>query len=124
MNSIGLKRLVSEDDDYLMELALNKIVENFIFLARSVAKLGKRCEDPSYHRFEQFVNDTIHNGFQWARWEYRGKKMLSIGEMIPNSIISFSYLWEPSWSTTLAKIMNAESVKPSNFKMVSITANR
>jgi hypothetical protein len=75
VNSIGLKKLVSEDDDYLMELALNEIVENFVFLARSVARLGKRCKDPLYHRFEQFVNDPIQNGFQWAGWEYRWKKM-------------------------------------------------
>ncbi|KAE8098456.1 hypothetical protein FH972_016518 [Carpinus fangiana] len=75
VNSIGLKKLVSEDDDYLMELALNEIVENFVFLARSVARLGKRCKDPLYHRFEHFVNDPIQNGFQWVGWEYRWKKM-------------------------------------------------
>lgn len=75
VNSIGLKKLVSEDDDYLMELALNEITQNFVLLARSVARLGKRCRDPLYHRFEQFVSAPIQNGFQWAGWEYKWKKM-------------------------------------------------
>lgn len=75
VNLIGLEKLVSEDNDYLMELALNEIIENFIFLARSVARLGKKCRDPVYHRFEHFVNDPIQYGFQWVGWEYKVQKM-------------------------------------------------
>ena len=42
INSVGLKILVSDNDDFLMELALNEILDNFEYLARSVARLGKR----------------------------------------------------------------------------------
>lgn len=75
VNSVGAKRLVSEDDDYMMELALDEIIENLGHLARSVVRLGKRCTNPVYYRLEQFFKDPIQHGFQWFGWEYRLKKM-------------------------------------------------
>ncbi|XP_027352486.1 uncharacterized protein LOC113863198 [Abrus precatorius] len=75
VNSIGVKMLVSDDDDYLMELALNEILDNFQSLAGSVARLGKKCMDPVYHRFEHFVCNPAQNYLQWSGWEYRSKKM-------------------------------------------------
>ncbi|KAK7244995.1 hypothetical protein RIF29_39825 [Crotalaria pallida] len=75
VNSAGAKMLVSDDDDFLMELALNEILDNFESLARSVARLGKRCVDPVYHRYEHFVSNPAQNYIQWAGWEYKWKKM-------------------------------------------------
>ncbi|XP_014495200.1 uncharacterized protein LOC106757125 [Vigna radiata var. radiata] len=75
VNSIGVKMLVSDNDDYLMELAMNEILHNFQSLARSVARLGKKCVDPVYHRFEHFVHNPAQNYLQWSGWEYRWKKM-------------------------------------------------
>ncbi|KAK0585751.1 hypothetical protein LWI29_033536 [Acer saccharum] len=51
------------------------IIENFGSVARSVARLGKRCTDPVYHRFENFIEDPVLNNFEWFGWEYREKKM-------------------------------------------------
>jgi len=75
VNSLGIKRLVSEDDDYLMELVLNDILDSFQLLARSVARFGKRCTDPVYYRFEHFVCNPVQNYIQWSGWEYKWKKM-------------------------------------------------
>ncbi|KAK4281599.1 hypothetical protein QN277_013070 [Acacia crassicarpa] len=75
INSVGLKILVSDNDDFLMELALNEILDNFEYLARSVARLGKRCADPVFHRFELFVDNPAQYSFQWSGWEYKSKKM-------------------------------------------------
>ncbi|KAL6138438.1 hypothetical protein ACLB2K_063721 [Fragaria x ananassa] len=75
VNSVGVRRLVSEDDDYLMELALNEIIENLGYLATRVVRLGKRCSDPMYHNFEQFFKDPLESGLQSFGWEYRWKKM-------------------------------------------------
>ncbi|KAK8337026.1 hypothetical protein V6Z11_A09G161100 [Gossypium hirsutum] len=74
-NSLGLRRLVSNDENYLMDLALNEIIENFGILATSVARLGKKCNNPVYHRFEYFIRDPILNSFEWLGWEYCLKKM-------------------------------------------------
>ncbi|KAK7337174.1 hypothetical protein VNO77_17736 [Canavalia gladiata] len=75
VNSVGVKMLVSDDDDYLMELALNEILDNFQSLAQSVARMGKKCTDPVYHRLELFVRNPVQNYFQWSGWEYKSKKM-------------------------------------------------
>jgi len=75
VNSVGVKMVVSDNDDYLMELAMNEILHNFQSLARSVARLGKKCVDPVYHRFEHFVHNPVQNYFNWSGWEYRWKKM-------------------------------------------------
>lgn len=76
LDSVGIQKLVTDNDDHvLVDLVLNEIIENFGYLARSVARLGKRCLDPVYHRFENFINDPFLNGFEWFGWEYRWKKM-------------------------------------------------
>ena len=50
--------------------------------------------------------------------------IVNSGEETPNSIISFSYLWETSSSITLAVITNAELDNPSIFKTMSTRAKR
>ena len=74
-DSVGVKMLVSEDDNYLMELALEEIIENFGYLSKSVVRLSKRCKDPLYHRLEQYFKDPVQNYFQWFGLIYRWKKM-------------------------------------------------
>ncbi|MED6160131.1 hypothetical protein PIB30_048504 [Stylosanthes scabra] len=74
-NSVGVKMLVSDDYYYLMELALDEILKSFQCLARYVARLGKRCKDPVYHRYEGFVRNPAKNYVQWCGWEYAWKKM-------------------------------------------------
>ncbi|KAK8553899.1 hypothetical protein V6N13_072828 [Hibiscus sabdariffa] len=74
-NSAGIRRLVSDDESLLMDLALNEIMENFGSLATSVARLGKKCTDPVYHTFEYLVRDPISNNSHWFGWEYHLKKM-------------------------------------------------
>ncbi|KAK7279488.1 hypothetical protein RJT34_24541 [Clitoria ternatea] len=75
LNSVGVKMLVSDDDYFLMELALDEMLNNFESLARSVARLSKRCKDPVYHGYEQFVHNPAQNYPQWSGWEYAWKKM-------------------------------------------------
>ncbi|XP_065857787.1 protein PSK SIMULATOR 1-like [Euphorbia lathyris] len=74
-NSIGIQKLVSEDADYVMDLVLNEIMLNFRSLARSVGRLGKKCVDPLFSRFEHFINDPVGNNVEWLGWDYRLKKM-------------------------------------------------
>ncbi|KAL5545948.1 hypothetical protein UlMin_005635 [Ulmus minor] len=75
LGSVGVRRLVSEDDNYLMELALDEIIDNAGCLSRSVIRLSKRCKDPVYHHLEQFYKDPVSNELQWLGWAYRWTKM-------------------------------------------------
>ncbi|KAF5737495.1 hypothetical protein HS088_TW13G00376 [Tripterygium wilfordii] len=75
LNSIGIQRLVANDNEYLMDLVLDEIIENFGIVAQSVARIASKCTDPIYHRFEHFISDPIRKGSEWLGWEYRLKKM-------------------------------------------------
>ncbi|KAJ6742461.1 hypothetical protein OIU85_016531 [Salix viminalis] len=75
VSSVGAKRLVAEDHDYLMDLALSEILENFRLIAKSVVWLGRKCKDPPFLLFERFVNDPVGYNLEWFGWQYRLKKM-------------------------------------------------
>lgn len=74
-NSVGIHKLVSEDDDYLMDLALAEIIENLISVGKSVAMLGKKCTDATYHDLESIFDDPSAVDPKWYGWQYRLKKM-------------------------------------------------
>lgn len=73
--SIGMHRLVSEDDVYLMDLALAEIIDNLMDLGKSVAMLGKKCADSTYHNLETVFHDPSAIDPKWYGWQYRLKKM-------------------------------------------------
>ncbi|KAM7526117.1 hypothetical protein LguiA_016019 [Lonicera macranthoides] len=75
ITSLGIQKLVSDDEDYLMDLVLAEILETFGYLAKSVARLGKRCRDPAYHHLEHIFDDPTKINLNWRGWEYRSKKM-------------------------------------------------
>ncbi|KAI3447510.1 hypothetical protein Pfo_004175 [Paulownia fortunei] len=74
-NSFGIHKLVSEDDDYLMDLALAEIIQNLGSVAQSVVMLGKKCTDPTYHNLERVFDDVGEIDPKWYSWQYRLKKM-------------------------------------------------
>lgn len=74
-NSVGIHKLVSEDDDYLMDLALAEIIENLTSVGKSVAMLGKKCTDATYHDLESVFDDPSAVDPKWYGWQYRLKKM-------------------------------------------------
>ncbi|XP_050379520.1 protein PSK SIMULATOR 1-like [Argentina anserina] len=88
VNSTGVRRLVSEDDDYLMELALNEIIENLGYLATCVVRLGKRCSDPIYHNFERFFEDPLESGLRsfGYRWKKMERKMKKLDRFVSNTL--------------------------------------
>ncbi|KAK6942686.1 protein of unknown function DUF3475 [Dillenia turbinata] len=75
VNSIGVKKLVSNNDDYLLDLALVEIIQNMNSVARNVARHGKRCVDPVYHGLERLFNDLDGSDEEWCGWQYKWKKM-------------------------------------------------
>ncbi|OVA17875.1 Protein of unknown function DUF668 [Macleaya cordata] len=75
MNSVGVKKLVSDDDEFLVKLACAEIIENLGFLARSVARLGKKCSDPIWQRLDNVFDDLIKNDVGTIGWEFTWKKM-------------------------------------------------
>ncbi|XP_073066714.1 protein PSK SIMULATOR 1-like isoform X3 [Primulina eburnea] len=74
-NSAGIQKLVSEKEDLLMDLALAEMLENLERASKSVAILGKKCADPTYHNLDQVFYDSGEIDPKWCRWSYRIKKM-------------------------------------------------
>ena len=94
LNSPGVRKLVSEDDDYLMGLALAEIIENLEYVMRSTARLGKRCADPMYQHFECFFDDSIQNAVAWCGWEYKWKKMHRKAKKMQRFVVVSSQLYQ------------------------------
>ncbi|KAK8933861.1 hypothetical protein KSP39_PZI016024 [Platanthera zijinensis] len=57
----GIRKLVSDDDDFLLGLALDETMESVHLLARAVARLGARCTDPLLRRFESVFSNLAKN---------------------------------------------------------------
>ncbi|KAK4431090.1 protein PSK SIMULATOR 3 [Sesamum alatum] len=74
-NSVGVKKLVSEDDDYIGRLICEEMTENLAHVARAVARLSKKCSDPILKSFERAFNDLIKIGADPYGWQFSWKKM-------------------------------------------------
>lgn len=74
-NSLGTQKLVSDDHNYLMKLALFEIIDNIKSVGQSVARLGKKSTDPIYHNLDHIFDNIFAIDVCWCGWEYRLKKM-------------------------------------------------
>ncbi|KAG7017414.1 hypothetical protein SDJN02_19279, partial [Cucurbita argyrosperma subsp. argyrosperma] len=74
-NSKGIGILISNDEQFLMELLMVEIVGDLQYIAKSIARFGDKCSDPVLHEFEKFVQDPMKSEFDWGRWQYRWEKM-------------------------------------------------
>ncbi|KAL5702484.1 hypothetical protein ACHQM5_027697 [Ranunculus cassubicifolius] len=75
MASDGIKKLVSDDEDSLDELVCLEVIENLMFIVKSVARFGKKCVDPVLLRFENVFDELVKNNADLFGWEYKWKKM-------------------------------------------------
>lgn len=75
INSPGIVKLVSDDENYLMNLVFSEVIENLWYVAKCVSWLGRKCSNPIYHRLDQLFSGPLENSVEWYGWEYRWKKM-------------------------------------------------
>lgn len=81
-NSMGIKKLISDDDNFIVGLICAEMLENLSQVAKSVARLGRKCSDPSLKGFENVFDEFIIVGvdpygwvFSWKKMEKKVKKM-------------------------------------------------
>ena len=65
LNLLGVRKLVSGDDDYLMSLAFAETIKNLEFVKKSTARLRKRCTNPMFQHFKHYFDDSIQNDIAW-----------------------------------------------------------
>ena len=74
-NSLGIRKLVSEDENFIVRLISLEMLENMAHVAESVARFGKKCSDPSLKDFENAFDELITFGVDPYRWGFTFKKM-------------------------------------------------
>ncbi|CAA2955781.1 Hypothetical predicted protein [Olea europaea subsp. europaea] len=78
----GVRKIVSNDDAFLLGVACAEIVGNLKLLAESVSRISKRCEDSNLREFERLFDEFANTGRDPHNWllslndvEAKNKKM-------------------------------------------------
>lgn len=74
-NSLGIKKLVSEDDDFIVRLICAEFNESMVHVAKSLVRLGKKCSEPGLKSFEHVFDELINVGADPYGWEFSYRKM-------------------------------------------------
>ncbi|KAL0736607.1 hypothetical protein Bca4012_012817 [Brassica carinata] len=73
--STGIKKLVSEDDDFVVRLIRDEMMENVENVAKAVARLAGKCNDPKLKSFESCFGEMMVTGADPYGWQFGWKKM-------------------------------------------------
>ncbi|XP_045828855.1 uncharacterized protein LOC123920605 [Trifolium pratense] len=74
-NSVGIKKLVSDDENFIVRLISQEMLESMAYVAESVARLAKKCSDTRLKDFEKAFDRYITRGFDSYGWVMSSKKM-------------------------------------------------
>ncbi|XP_022765538.1 uncharacterized protein LOC111310383 [Durio zibethinus] len=73
--SVGIKKLVSEDEDYIGRLICAEMIENITHMSETVARLAKKCSDPGLKSFGLVFTELVQIGADPYGWIFSSKKM-------------------------------------------------
>ncbi|CDY44866.1 BnaC09g50660D [Brassica napus] len=73
--STGIKKLVSEDDDFVVRLIREEMMESVENVAKAVARLSSKCSDPKLKSFESCFGEMMVTGADPYGWQFGWKKM-------------------------------------------------
>ncbi|OVA07711.1 Protein of unknown function DUF668 [Macleaya cordata] len=71
----GVRKIVSNDDAFLLGLACAEVVENLRLIAKSVSRLGKRCDDLGLRNFDNLFEEFADTGRDPHFWVLSSKEM-------------------------------------------------
>ncbi|XP_050220843.1 protein PSK SIMULATOR 3 [Mercurialis annua] len=71
----GVRKIVSNDESFLLGLACAEMAENLRILAKSVSRLSKRCSDGNLRRFERLFDEFANSGHDPNCWVLSCKEM-------------------------------------------------
>lgn len=71
----GVRKIVSNDDNFLLGLACAEVVESLRNLSKSVSRLCKRSSDPSLQSFDRLFEEFADSGRDSHHWVWSGKEM-------------------------------------------------
>ncbi|KAI8564672.1 hypothetical protein RHMOL_Rhmol03G0199500 [Rhododendron molle] len=71
----GVRKIVSNDESFLLGLACAEIAENVRLVAKSVSRLSKKCEDSSLRSFGRVFDEFSNTGRDPYNWVLSWKEM-------------------------------------------------
>ncbi|XP_068635726.1 protein PSK SIMULATOR 1-like [Aristolochia californica] len=71
----GVRKIVSNDESFLLALACAEISESLRHVANSVGRIGKRCEDSALRSFDRFFEEFADFGKDAQCWVLTRKDM-------------------------------------------------
>ncbi|KAF5731103.1 hypothetical protein HS088_TW19G00707 [Tripterygium wilfordii] len=71
----GVRKIVSNDESFLIGLACAEMAENVRFLGKSISRLSNRCDDSSLRCFERFFDEFANTGHDTPGWVLSCKEM-------------------------------------------------
>ncbi|KAF9616939.1 hypothetical protein IFM89_033009 [Coptis chinensis] len=71
----GVRKIVSNDDNFLLGLACAEVVESLRIVAKSVSRLCKRSNDPSLQSFDCLFEEFADSGLDSHHWQWSLKDM-------------------------------------------------
>ncbi|KAM7273272.1 hypothetical protein ACFE04_027936 [Oxalis oulophora] len=82
----GVRKIVSNDESFLLGIACAELVENIRHVAKAVSRLSKRCEDSNLRSFDRAFDEFANTGradhsavgnwvLSWKEMEIKNKKM-------------------------------------------------
>ncbi|XP_010276314.1 PREDICTED: uncharacterized protein LOC104611091 [Nelumbo nucifera] len=74
----GVRKIVSNDDAFLLGLACAETVENLRLVAKSVSRLGRRCRDSGRRCFDRLFEEFSNSGHDPHCWVLPWKEMESM----------------------------------------------
>ncbi|KAL2555568.1 hypothetical protein Fot_00307 [Forsythia ovata] len=94
MHSVGIKKLVSDDDNNIVRWICLEMMENLVHVARAVSRLSKKCSDPMLKSFEQAFKDLIKIGDDTYGWRFMWKKMDRKAKKMERFIVANANLYQ------------------------------
>ncbi|KAL8253384.1 hypothetical protein R6Q59_037077 [Mikania micrantha] len=93
-SSTGIKKLVSDDDDHIVDLICAEMLHNLDNVSKVVTRLSKKCRDPVLKSFERAYNDLIEFGVDQYHWQFTWKKMIKKVKKMEHFIVINSNLYQ------------------------------
>ncbi|KAK4431588.1 hypothetical protein Salat_0920900 [Sesamum alatum] len=73
----GVRKIVSNDDAFLLGLACAELAENLRLVAKSISRISKKCEDSTLRSFERLFDEFANSGRDPNNWLLGSKDMES-----------------------------------------------
>ncbi|KAL7146461.1 hypothetical protein ABFS83_06G042500 [Erythranthe nasuta] len=73
----GVRKIVSNDDAFLIGLACAELVENLRLVAKSISRISRKCEDSSLRSFDLSFEEFANSGRDPNNWLLNSKEMES-----------------------------------------------